>query len=123
MTWKNLLAMGISGGMVPCPAALVLLLSSIAMGNVGLGLVLVLAFSLGLAGVLTGLGLSLVYAKRLFQRLPTQIRSDSDAADSQRDRHYAHRVWHFDSRCHANAGIALRILMRNQMGFWIRIIG
>ena len=74
MTWKNLLAMGISGGMVPCPAALVLLLSSIAMGNVGLGLVLVLAFSLGLAGVLTGLGLSLVYAKRLFQRLPTQIR-------------------------------------------------
>ena len=74
MTWKNLLAMGISGGLVPCPAALVLLLSSIAMGNVGLGLGLVLAFSLGLAGVLTGLGLSLVYAKQLFRRLPTHIR-------------------------------------------------
>ena len=74
MTWKNLLAMGISGGLVPCPAALVLLLSSIAMGNVGLGLGLVLAFSLGLAGVLTGLGLSLVYAKQLFRRLPAHIR-------------------------------------------------
>jgi nickel/cobalt transporter (NicO) family protein len=74
MTWKNLLGMGISGGLVPCPAALVLLLSAIAMGNVGLGLILVLAFSLGLAGVLTGLGLSLVYTKQLFQRLPSHIR-------------------------------------------------
>jgi nickel/cobalt transporter (NicO) family protein len=71
VTWHNLLALGISGGLVPCPAALVLLLSCIALGKVGLGLILVLAFSLGLAGVLTGLGLLMVYARKLFHRLPT----------------------------------------------------
>jgi nickel/cobalt transporter (NicO) family protein len=54
---------------------LVLLLSSIALGNVALGLLMVFTFSLGLAGVLTGLGLSLVYAKHLFKKLPTPSRS------------------------------------------------
>jgi ABC-type nickel/cobalt efflux system permease component RcnA len=71
VTWRSLLALGISGGIVPCPAALVVLLSATALGRVGFGLVLVLAFSLGLAGVLTGLGLLLVFAKRLFERMPT----------------------------------------------------
>ncbi|MBW4463937.1 MAG: ABC transporter permease [Pegethrix bostrychoides GSE-TBD4-15B] len=71
ITWRSLLALGVSGGLVPCPAALVLLLSCIALGNVGLGLLLVLAFSLGLAAVLTGLGLLMVYAKPLFRHLPT----------------------------------------------------
>jgi ABC-type nickel/cobalt efflux system permease component RcnA len=66
--------LGISGGLVPCPSALVLLLSSIALGRVGFGLVLVFVFSLGLAGTLTGLGLLLVGARRLFERLPTQVR-------------------------------------------------
>lgn len=68
--WSNLLALGISGGLIPCPAALVLLLSSIALGQIALGLLLVLAFSLGLAGVLIGLGLLMVYAKPLFRRFP-----------------------------------------------------
>jgi ABC-type nickel/cobalt efflux system permease component RcnA len=66
--------LGISGGLVPCPSALVLLLSTIALGRIGFGLLLVLVFSLGLAGTLTGLGLLLVSAKRLFDRLPTQVR-------------------------------------------------
>lgn len=74
VTWRSLLALGISGGLLPCPSALVLLLSAIALGHVGFGLVLVLAFSLGLAGVLTGLGLLLVYAKQLFKKFPTQVR-------------------------------------------------
>lgn len=74
ITGRSLLALGISGGLLPCPSALVVLLSSMAVGRIGFGLVLVLAFSLGLAGVLTGLGLMLVYAKRLFERLPTQVR-------------------------------------------------
>ena len=74
VTWRSLLVLGISGGLVPCPSALVVLLSAIALGRIGFGLVLVLAFSLGLAGVLTGLGLLLVRAKRLFERLPTQVR-------------------------------------------------
>jgi ABC-type nickel/cobalt efflux system permease component RcnA len=72
VTWRNLLALGISGGLLPCPSALVLLLSAIALGRVGFGIVLVLAFSLGLAGVLTGLGLLLVCTKRLFEGLPVQ---------------------------------------------------
>jgi nickel/cobalt transporter (NicO) family protein len=75
VTWRSLLALGISGGLIPCPAALVLLLSCVAFGNVGLGLSLVLAFSLGLAGVLTGLGLLMVYAKQLFNYLPAPKRS------------------------------------------------
>lgn len=66
--------MGISGGMVPCPSALVMLLSAIALGRVGFGLVMVLVFSLGLAGTLTALGLMLVSARHLFERLPTQVR-------------------------------------------------
>jgi len=74
VTWRNLLALGISGGIVPCPSALVVLLSAIALGRIGFGLLLVLAFSLGLAGVLTGLGLLLVRARRLFERVPTQMR-------------------------------------------------
>lgn len=46
---------------------------AIALGNIGFGLMLVLAFSLGLAGVLTVLGLVLVYSKRLFEGLPTKM--------------------------------------------------
>lgn len=73
VTWKNLVALGVSGGLAPCPAALVLLLSTIALGQVALGLVLVLAFSLGLAGVLIGLGLLMVYAKHLFRKVPAHF--------------------------------------------------
>jgi ABC-type nickel/cobalt efflux system permease component RcnA len=74
VTWRSLLALGVSGGLLPCPSALVVLLGAIAVNRVGFGLMLVLAFSLGLAGVLTGIGLLLVYAGRLFARLPTQSR-------------------------------------------------
>ncbi|BBD65059.1 high-affinity nickel-transporter [Nostoc commune NIES-4072] len=73
MKWSSLLALGISGGLLPCPSALVVLLSAIAMGRVGFGLALVSAFSLGLAAVLTGIGLMLVYAKDRFEHLPLQI--------------------------------------------------
>lgn len=75
VTWRSLLAVGVSGGLVPCPAALVLLLSAIALGHIGLGLSLVLAFSAGLASVLTGLGLLLLHATHLFQHLPLSGRS------------------------------------------------
>ncbi|MBW4671655.1 MAG: sulfite exporter TauE/SafE family protein [Cyanomargarita calcarea GSE-NOS-MK-12-04C] len=73
MSWSSLLALGISGGLLPCPSALVVLLSAIALGRIGFGLALVSAFSLGLAGVLTGIGLMLVYAKDRFEHLPLQI--------------------------------------------------
>ncbi|MBW4613113.1 MAG: sulfite exporter TauE/SafE family protein [Desmonostoc vinosum HA7617-LM4] len=73
MKWSSLLALGISGGLLPCPSALVVLLSAIALGRVGFGLALVSAFSLGLAAVLTGIGLMLVYAKDRFENLPFQV--------------------------------------------------
>lgn len=72
VTWSSILALGVSGGLLPCPSALVVLLSAIALGRVGFGLALVSAFSLGLAGVLTAIGLMLVYAKELFERLSIQ---------------------------------------------------
>jgi ABC-type nickel/cobalt efflux system permease component RcnA len=62
---RGLIALGISGGLLPCPTALVVMLGAIALDRVVFGLVLVLAFSVGLAGVLTGIGIALVYANRL----------------------------------------------------------
>ncbi|KHK00961.1 HupE/UreJ family protein [Desulfovibrio sp. TomC] len=55
--WRSLLALGVSGGIAPCPAALALMLGAIALGRVALGLALTAAFGLGLAGVLTLVGL------------------------------------------------------------------
>ena len=54
---------------MPCPSALVVLLSAIALHRVAFGLLLIVAFSLGLAAVLVGIGLLLVYARHLFQRV------------------------------------------------------
>jgi ABC-type nickel/cobalt efflux system permease component RcnA len=68
--WGSLLLLGISGGLLPCPSALVVLLSAIALGRVGFGLLLILCFSLGLASVLTAIGIALVHAGRLFERVP-----------------------------------------------------
>jgi ABC-type nickel/cobalt efflux system permease component RcnA len=63
VTLGSLLALGVSGGLVPCPTAMVLLLSAIALGHIGLGLLLLTAFSVGLAGVLMGIGMMVLYAK------------------------------------------------------------
>lgn len=65
--WRGLIALGVSGGLLPCPTALVVMLGAIALDRVVYGLVLVLAFSVGLAGVLTGIGLLLVYAGRVLR--------------------------------------------------------
>ena len=64
----NLLALGISGGILPCPSALVVLLSAVALHRVGFGLVLIVAFSLGLASVLCGVGILVVRAGSLLER-------------------------------------------------------
>ncbi len=68
MSWRSLLALGVSGGLIPCPSALVLLLGAMSLDRLEYGLVLVVAFSVGLAAVLTGIGLLLVYARRIFER-------------------------------------------------------
>jgi ABC-type nickel/cobalt efflux system permease component RcnA len=67
---RNLVALGVSGGLLPCPSALVVMLGAIALGRTAFGLALILAFSVGLAAVLTAIGLALVYARRAFDRLP-----------------------------------------------------
>jgi ABC-type nickel/cobalt efflux system permease component RcnA len=60
----SLLALGASGGLAPCPSALVLLLSAIAVNRIALGLGLLVFFSLGLAGVLVAIGAAVVYGSR-----------------------------------------------------------
>jgi len=65
ISWSSLVALGASGGLVPCESALVLLLTAIAMRRVGLGLVLLVFFSLGLAIVLMAIGVLVIYAKNL----------------------------------------------------------
>jgi ABC-type nickel/cobalt efflux system permease component RcnA len=67
ITWRSLLALGISGGLVPCPSALVLLLAAVALNKTAAGMLLVLAFSIGLAITLTVVGLAFLYAR---SRLP-----------------------------------------------------
>jgi ABC-type nickel/cobalt efflux system permease component RcnA len=66
---RNLIAVGVSGGLLPCPSALVVLLAAISLHRVAFGLVLIVAFSMGLALTITGIGLVAVYAKRVFNRM------------------------------------------------------
>jgi ABC-type nickel/cobalt efflux system permease component RcnA len=54
--------------MIPCPAALVVLLSAVALHRIAFGLLLIVAFSVGLAVVLVGTGLLLVSARGMVQR-------------------------------------------------------
>ncbi len=68
VTNRSLIGLGAAAGLIPCPSALVVLLGAIAQHEIGLGLLLIVAFSLGLAGTLTALGLAVVYARKL---LPT----------------------------------------------------
>lgn len=66
---RSLLALGVSGGLLPCPSALVVLLSAIAFHRLVFGIVLIVAFSLGLASTLTSVGLLAVYGGRVMSRL------------------------------------------------------
>jgi ABC-type nickel/cobalt efflux system permease component RcnA len=64
LSLRELCMLGITGGIVPCPAALVVLLSAFSLHRIGFGLFLITAFSCGLAAVLVIVGLTMVYAKR-----------------------------------------------------------
>ncbi len=74
ISWRSLLALGISGGIMPCPSALVLMLGAISLNRVGYGLILILVFSLGLASVLTAVGLAFVYGGKLLDKAPGATR-------------------------------------------------
>jgi nickel/cobalt transporter (NicO) family protein len=65
ITPGSLIALGVGGGLVPCPSALILMLSAIALGRPGFGLVLLFGFSAGLALVLMGIGAMALYARHL----------------------------------------------------------
>jgi ABC-type nickel/cobalt efflux system permease component RcnA len=71
---RELLTLGISGGIVPCPAALVVLLSAVSMQRIGFGLLLIVAFSVGLAAVLITIGLLMVSARQFMSRFQVNSR-------------------------------------------------
>ena len=65
VTWKSLLALGISGGLLPCPSAIVLMLAAIGAGQIAYGLALTLSFSIGLSATLMCVGLAFLYLGKL----------------------------------------------------------
>jgi len=67
---RGIVAMGASAGLIPCPSALVVLLGAVAQHQLALGMVMIVAFSLGLAATLTVLGIAVVHASRAATRLP-----------------------------------------------------
>ncbi|HEX6507867.1 MAG TPA: sulfite exporter TauE/SafE family protein [Chloroflexota bacterium] len=73
---KSLIALGVSGGILPCPSALVVLLSAIAFHRVAFGMVLIVAFSAGLATTLTGIGMLMVYGRRFVARIGSRHAGD-----------------------------------------------
>ncbi|OEU67469.1 MAG: high-affinity nickel-transporter [Desulfovibrio sp. S3730MH75] len=68
VSWWSMLSLGIAGGMVPCPTALVVLLAAVALGRIVFGLLLIFAFSLGLAAVLIIIGILTVRASKLTEK-------------------------------------------------------
>jgi nickel/cobalt transporter (NicO) family protein len=66
ISWRSLLALGISGGLLPCPSAMVLLLAAVALNKTAYGMLLVLSFSIGLAVTLTAVGIAFLYARNSF---------------------------------------------------------
>jgi nickel/cobalt transporter (NicO) family protein len=74
LSWRGIVAMGTAAGLIPCPSALVVLLGAIAQGEIALGMLMIVAFSLGLAATLTGLGIAVVSAGRAIARLNVPAR-------------------------------------------------
>jgi nickel/cobalt transporter (NicO) family protein len=68
ITSKGILGIGVAAGLLPCPSALVVLLSAIALHRLGFGFALIAAFSVGLAVTITSIGLLAVLARRAFSR-------------------------------------------------------
>ncbi len=68
MSRGGLLSLGVSGGIVPCPEAMVVLMISISLRKIGLGLAILLSFSLGLAAVLIAIGMAMVLAAPVLKR-------------------------------------------------------
>lgn len=74
LRWRNLFALGLVGGLVPSASAILILVGSIAAGRPAFGMVLTVAFGVGMAVVLVGVGVLLVRARNLLERWPTTRR-------------------------------------------------
>lgn len=70
ISWRSLFVLGLAGGLIPSVSALLILLGSIAAGRPAFGFVLVLAFGFGMAAVMSGIGLAMVFARERLDRLP-----------------------------------------------------
>ena len=70
LSWKNLFALGLAGGIIPSANALIILLGTIVAGRAAFGVVLVIAFGLGMALVLAGVGALMVVARERLERMP-----------------------------------------------------
>jgi nickel/cobalt transporter (NicO) family protein len=70
LSWRGLFVLGLAGGLIPSTSALLILLGSIAAGRPAFGLVLVVAFGLGMAAVMTGVGLAMTVARTRLDRMP-----------------------------------------------------
>jgi ABC-type nickel/cobalt efflux system permease component RcnA len=75
LSLRSLFAVGVSGGLLPCPSALVVLLAAISLHRLAFGLLLIVAFSAGLALTITGIGLAAVLARGVFKRLSFEGRA------------------------------------------------
>jgi nickel/cobalt transporter (NicO) family protein len=73
--WKSLLALGLADGLTPSPSALVVLLAAVSLDRIGLGVLLIVAFSVGLALVLTLVSLALLYARSFLHWLGARRRA------------------------------------------------
>lgn len=71
ISWRGLFALGLAGGLIPSTSALIILLGSIVAGRPAFGFVLVVIFGLGMAAVMSGVGLAMVFARERLDRLPT----------------------------------------------------
>jgi len=74
ITWRSLFALGLAGGIIPSTSALLILLGTIAAGRAAFGVVLVVAFGLGMALVMSGVGLAMIFARGRLDRLPSSSR-------------------------------------------------
>jgi nickel/cobalt transporter (NicO) family protein len=72
LSWRGLFVLGLAGGLIPSTSALIILLGSIAAGRPAFGLVLVIAFGLGMAAVMTGVGLLMILARGRLDRMPSR---------------------------------------------------
>jgi len=65
---KGLVVLATSGGIVPSPSAVIVVVAAFSLGRIALGLTLIAAFSVGLAATLTAVGLTLVFGRTAFER-------------------------------------------------------